>query len=498
MYKYLNTKMKLRLRKMLEKDELILNYIDSELESVSSTVNSKLTKKGIKLNTRLELNEIKKQIDNFIDEKYANRFIVMPGLRGVGKTTVLYQTYEYLFKEKNIPLNNILYISCDELNDIAECSIRELVEIYLKNKFNKNIRTLNEKVFLLIDEAQYDKNWAVSNKIIFDKSDHIFMIITGSSAIHLQYNADAARRLKRRILTPLNYNQHLKLKYNKSFTNLSRSLYELLFTGNIENAVEYEFESNKTLTNIVEYNSNEWDYYLKYGGFPTFDEEKPLADIHEEIVTMTNKIITEDIMQIRTITSKNQAIAKRIIRQLALQNPGEISQHKLSSYLKTSLSNINNILDLLEKTELIFHCEPFGGSSRRLKKAWKYYFASSSIRHALSTKVGNTMKNSDEYEGILIENLVASNLFNLSNTQIDSFNIYYDPNKEKNVDFVIQDNFENPIPIEVGRGKKKKGQIKNAMNRYDSQYGIVVANNKKTIKKVGDVIFIPPRTFSFL
>ena len=483
---------------MLERNELILNYINDELESVPSTINSKLTKKGIKLNTRLELNEIKKQINNFIDEKYANRFIVLPGLRGVGKTTILYQTYEYLFKEKDIPLNNILYISCDELNDITECSIRELVEIYLKNKFNKNIRTLNEKVFLLIDEAQYDKNWAVSNKIIFDKSDNIFMIITGSSAIHLQYNADAARRLKRRVLTPLNYNQHLKLKYNQSFTNLSRSLCELIFTGNIENAVKYEFEANKTLTNIVEYTSNEWDYYLKYGGFPTVDEDKPLTDIREEIVTMTNKIVTEDIMQIKTITSENQANAKRIIRQLALQKPGEISQHKLSNYLKTSVSNVNNILDLLEKTELIFHCEPFGGSSRRLKKPWKYYFASSSIRHALSMKIGNTMKNSEEYEGILIENLVASNLFNLSNTQIDSFSIYYDPHKEKNVDFVIQDSFGNPIPIEVGRGKKKKGQIKNAMNRYGSQYGIVVANNKKTIEKVGDVIFIQPKTFSFL
>ena len=483
---------------MLEREELILNYVNDELESVPSTVNSKLTKKGNKLNTRLELNEIKKQIDNFIDEKYANRFIVIPGLRGVGKTTLLYQTYEYLFKEKNIPLSNILYISCDELNNITDCSIRELVELYLKNRFNKNIRTLNEKVFLLIDEAQYDKNWAVSNKIIFDKSENIFMIITGSSAIHLQYNADAARRLKRRVLSPLNYNQHLKLKYNQTSNNLSNSLCELIFTGNVENAVEYELKANKSLTNIVEYTSNEWDYYLKYGGFPTVDEDKPLSDIREEIVTMTNKIITEDIMQIKTITSDNQAIAKRIIRQLALQKPGEVSQHKLSNYLKTSVSNVNNILDLLEKTELIFHCEPFGGSSRRLKKPWKYYFASSSIRHALSMKVGNTMKNSDEYEGILIENLVASNLFNLSNTQIDSFNIYYDPHKEKNVDFIIQDSFEKPIPIEVGRGKKKKGQIKNAMNRYDCEYGIVVANNKKAIKRVGDIIFIPPKTFSFL
>ena len=483
---------------MLDRNELILNYVNEELESVPSTINSKLTPHGVKLNTRLEFNEIKKQIDNFIEDKYSNRFIVMPGLRGVGKTTILYQTYEYLFKEKNISLNNILYISCDELNDIIESNIKELVEIYIKNKFNKNIRTLNEKVFLLIDEAQYDKNWAISNKIIFDKSDNIFMIITGSSAIHLQYNADAARRLKKKVLTPLNYNQHLKLKYSKTFNKLSDSLYELIFTGNTENAIKYEFEANKILTNIIEYNSSEWDYYLKYGGFPSVDGDKPMTDIQEEIITMTNRIITEDIMQIKTISSKNQTIARRIIRQLALQKPGEISQHKLSNYLKTSLSNINNILDLLEKTELIFHCEAFGGSSRRLKKAWKYYFASSSIRHALSMNMGNTMKNSEEYEGILIENLVASNLFNLSNSRIDSFNIYYDPNKNKNVDFVIQDSFENPIPIEVGRGKKKKDQIKNAMNRYNSEYGIVIANTKSSIEKDGDIIFIPPKTFSFL
>ena len=38
-----------------------------------------------------------------------------------------------------------------------------------------------------------------------------------------------------------------------------------------------------------------------------------------------------------------------------------------------ALPDSDIILDLLEKTELIFHCEAFGGSSRRLKKAWKYY-----------------------------------------------------------------------------------------------------------------------------
>ena len=33
-----------------------------------------------------------------------------------------------------------------------------MVEIYLKDMFNENLRTLNEKVFIFIDESQIDKN----------------------------------------------------------------------------------------------------------------------------------------------------------------------------------------------------------------------------------------------------------------------------------------------------------------------------------------------------
>ena len=46
MYKYSNTKYRQRFVKMLERNELILNYINDEIESIPSTVNSKLTKKG--------------------------------------------------------------------------------------------------------------------------------------------------------------------------------------------------------------------------------------------------------------------------------------------------------------------------------------------------------------------------------------------------------------------------------------------------------------------
>ena len=73
-------------------------------------------------------------------------------------------------KEKNISPKNILYVSLDDLNDLVDCGIRELVDLYLKNFFNSNLRTLDEKVFIFIDESQMDKKWASSGKVIYDKS----------------------------------------------------------------------------------------------------------------------------------------------------------------------------------------------------------------------------------------------------------------------------------------------------------------------------------------
>lgn len=483
---------------MVEKTQIISNFIDNELNDVPNILKSKLSFDGKDFNTRSEFDEIKEYLNSFLDGYTSNRLIVLPGLRGVGKSTILFQIYEYLLKEKSVLPNNILYVSCDDLNDLAECSIRELVEIYLNNKFNSNLRTLNEKVFVLIDESQYDKNWALSGKIIYDKSDNVFMVFTGSSALHLEYNADAARRMRKRSITPLSYAEHIRLKYNLNLNKMSDALKELIFTGNIESSVKCESKAINALTNLIEYQSKDWDEYIRFGAFPKLFKDANHRELCEELVEITERVIAIDMPYIQNITSANQSNANRILRYLALQQPGEVSQENLSNYLNTSSANVKKILDILERTHLLFHIEPYGGASNRIKKSWKYYFASSSIRHALSLRIGNPLLNTNNYEGLLLENMVASNLFNLLNKEYRSFNIYYDADKKKNVDFLISQDFNSIIPIEVGRGEKKKSQIRYAMDNYESEYGIVVSNDKPRIEKDGDVIYIPPKTFSFL
>ena len=122
----------------------------------------------------------------------------------------------------------------------------------------------------------------------------------------------------------------------------------------------------------------------------------------------------------------NQNLTYKTLVYLASQKPGEISHDKLSNYLNCSKATINNIINTLEKTHLIFHSEAYGGASKKVKKPWKYNFATPSIRNCINIKFGNSAGSKSEYEGILLENQIASNLFNLNNNNVSfDFNVYY-------------------------------------------------------------------------
>lgn len=481
---------------MYNKNDLIANFITEELEDIPNILRDLTSSNQKKYYTHPQFEKIKEHIDNFRNEQGNNRFIVLPGLRGVGKTTILFQIYEYLLNEK-INHNQILFLSCKQLNNIINFKITEVLDIFLKTQHNTKLRLLDKEIFLLIDESQYSQNWALSGKIIYDRSKKVFMIFTGSSALNLETNADAARRMINNEITPLNYSTHLKLKYDINLEKESAALRNILFNSEIKKMEECERRINETLINNKQYTSNDYDEYFKFGGFPTCFNEKNHRIILKKIVDMTEKIINVDMTRIKNFTIENQTNANRLLRYLSLQRSSDVSQAKLSKELMTSQSNIKNILDTLEQTHLIYHLEAFVTSSKRISKPYKYYFATSSIRNALSTISGNTMKNTTEYEGILLENLVASTLINLKHKH-NHFAVYYDANKKNNVDFLLQEEFKNPIPIEVGMGKKDKKQIKYAMNHYDSPYGIIISNTTLNIKKEDDIIYIPPKTFSLL
>lgn len=83
-------------------NEMQKTYIRNQILTMPMRANQELTHKNKKFNKRSDYDNIIRYVDKFLDEENINRFLVLPGLRDVGKTTILFQTYEYLLNEKNI------------------------------------------------------------------------------------------------------------------------------------------------------------------------------------------------------------------------------------------------------------------------------------------------------------------------------------------------------------------------------------------------------------
>ena len=159
-----------------ENEDSIHDFLQSQITDTPLSLNNELSNMGVKFNHRNDFEEIKTFIDEFIDGNNVNRYIVLPGLRGVGKTTILFQIYDYLLNIKNIKYEQILYFSCEELNKIEDCDIYDTIKYYLKTFHNSSLQTLDEKLFLLIDESHFDKDWSISGKIITNKSKNICVV----------------------------------------------------------------------------------------------------------------------------------------------------------------------------------------------------------------------------------------------------------------------------------------------------------------------------------
>jgi hypothetical protein len=64
------------------------------------------------------------------------------------------------------------------------------------------------------------------------------------------------------------------------------------------------------------------------------------------------------------------------------------------------------------------------------------------------------------------------------------------------VDFLIQKGISDLIPVEIGIGKKSKGQLEGAINRYNAKYGILISDSNE-IRLDKRIVYLPLQFFAF-
>lgn len=473
-------------------------YLFNVLKTTQDIVEYSIRTQDGELNKRNDFFELKNRIDLFLDNGSDARFYIMPGLRGVGKTTILFQIYDYLINERKINPNQILYFDLDRLKDQGDFNILDYLDLFIKD-INEEAYLNRTPLFIFVDESQYSNNWDHAGKIIFDENKNVFLIFTGSDALNLEYSMDSARRSIKKEIYPLNFFEYLYLKYHCSIPeNISQTLFDMIFSGNIEEAEKIEKHVQLDVYNKFKRNSDKiWQDFIQYGGLP-FSFNLPPQEVIQTTIDIKNRVLEKDLDLISSFTTPIRQSSYSILNNIALQKPGSLSVQKLANNFELSKTSVLNILESFCNAHLIFGVDAYGSITKRNRQPREYYFLSTQMKACIYQLNGQSTQTKGDYFGSLLENYVAASLFMMKEKTKRDFGIFYDSRKKSNVDFLINTIMGDIIPIEVGIGDKNKKQIKNAMNKYNSNFGIVISNKTGSIVKDEDVLFIPIKTFSFM
>ena len=461
----------------------ILKKAKVTLEKIKPNLKHKIFETKIK--PRDNFKDLKQCYDDFFTAGYEPRMLGLSGLRGTGKTTLLWQIAEHAY---NKGMRNIYYFNVEKIIELGYGITKFFWEIEKKDE-----DFFYQKTVLLFDDVHYDPNWASALKILYEEMKTTYIVATGSSALLLQSTADLATRIHMLHTFPLHFKEYISITKNIEFEN------QLEFQKNLKNALFYskDIAQIKTRLQNLEPEIHKYlqkidnqdvliDNYIKYHNITRFIWYKNKNFIQNEIDALYHRVINEDIPILTDKINRNDA--KNILLRLAASD--EINIQTLSQRLGISQKQVNDTIEILGMAELLNVLYPHDKIDTKLNKKKKAFFMSPSIRLALYSNLFDDINK--EFVAKLYEDIVVMYLKRFFDNALLSFSSYAE---SKNPDFIISTR-TTPIIIEVGINKKSSKQITKSKIKY--RYGIVINTKAEKIEYKKDTVIIPLKWFLLL
>lgn len=463
-------------------------YLTNQLAQAASRLKAYTTDRSgqpyLKRNAAIVL---EKHIRNYSQTGSEPRWVAIPGLRGVGKTTLLAQIYS----ELNCGPNCKLYISLDEATKVLGINLIDILTVY-EEFLGTTFEKLSEPIYLFIDEVQYEENWGLVLKSLYDRTNKVFIFCTGSSALSLQANPDVSRRVVFEKLYPMSFTEYKLIKDRhypvKGLGTLIREA--ILNCSSAEDLYKQlkklESEVNKYWSGIDRF---EVDNYLKYGSLPFALQytEEPL--IYEQIEQTLTNVINKDIPQMGKFDSTTLSRMSQILFMIASSDI--TSLQRISKELSMSVITLTDIFEAFEKSEVLLRIYPYGSLYGQVRKPSKYLFLSSAYRNMFFNLIGSTTT-FDNYKGKLMEDITGLYFYRVLGLRFGS-SLTYDSAAE-GADFILTIK-QQKILVEVGYGEKRFEQVIKSLKRIGGKYGISISPTELTLNKEEKVIAIPLKFF---
>ena len=282
---------------------------------------------------------------------YKGKALIITGARQVGKTTML--------KQMSKNHGETLWLDAD-LNEVRE---------KLTNPSLETLRAIigNYKL-VIIDEVQRIVNPGLMLKILVDNFKEVQFIATGSSALEISDS----------IFEPMTGRHFLFHLYPFALSELYTS--------------QSSFQIEQQLA-----------FHLVYGSYP---EVSLRRDLSQSILqNLAQQYLYKDVLVWKDI--RKPELLDKLLRLLAYQMCSEVSVHELANRLKVKSETVENYIDLLEKSFVIYRLKAYSTNPRKeLSKMSKFLFWDNGIRNAIIEDFSDLSLRNDQ--GILFENFMIS------------------------------------------------------------------------------------------
>ncbi len=359
-----------------------------------------------------------------LKHKTIRRFVVLSGVRRVGKTTILYQIIENLLQEGVNP-KNILYATFD--NPILKLvNVEHVLSIY------ETLYPLEGTRYLFFDEIQYTDNWELWMKVIYDSRKDIRMAATGSASPILEKKGTDSGTGRWNVLKipTMSFYEYCQL--------LSLPEPELPEGLQLSKLVTWTSSQLGDLMDQFTPLLNHFNRYLTIGGFPELvlsdDDLYAQRMLREDVV---DKVIKRDVLSLFNI--RNPLLMEKLFLYLCMNSTEIFNATTAAKELENiSVSTIENYIEALKMSNLIYLAKPMNvGSKGALKGKPKIFIADAAIRNAV-LMIDDVL--SDEKElGIMVETAVYKHMVSFyqgSPAQLGYFRKAKDNQKE--VDVVVK------------------------------------------------------------
>lgn len=386
-----------------------------------------------------------RELDYWVQSPPVHRAILLSGARQVGKTTLLLQQIERLLQQ-GIPAANILYATFDHpLLKLAG------IDAVLQAWREREPRASGPE-YLLLDEAQFIRDWGtwVKHQIDFDKQRRI--VFTGSAMplVESEPESGVGRWHTIRLAT-LSFFEYLQLKQMPGHLP---PLPELPRVASIAELFDWPAHQFQRCRELAAPYVGHFHEYLMRGGFP--------QTAQLDSITQAQRLLREDIID-KALKRDMTALfgVRRILDlehtflYLCMHDGGLLNISDLSGSLEVKRPTAQHFIELLEACHLIYRLPPYGQGKEVLKGRSKVYLADAAIAQAVLLK-GKSMLDDPVALGMASETAVCKHL--LARYQGHNLRFTWWHGKGAHEVDLLADNGRERVPFEVKYRNSHTGQ----------------------------------------